>query len=164
LQPSISEPFVLLDESLSRHIALEVSATTGCPIVTVWDEWRERDLSVERLPDEEIIPHLGAKAGQRAVWITQDWNALRDHRRLIAAHGISVLWLRGPGGRNFLREEQPSVLIAVLETVRRLVIDSNSPIYLRARFNPDGGSRPILERLQGTLLDTPLLWQRVPLG
>ena len=148
---------------MSRNAAPEVSAATGYSIPTVWDEWPGRDLSVNPLGDEEIIPHLGNKAVYRAVWITQDWEASWKHQNLLIAHHISVLWLRGPGGRPFNRAEQSSVLIAVLETVHRLVSESDAPVYLRARYDPEGGSRPILERLQGSLRDAPLQWQRVSL-
>ena len=145
----IAEPFFLFDESMSRNAAPEVSASTGYPIPTVWDEWPGRDMSVNPLGDEEIIPHLGIKAGHRAVWITQDWRAYFKHQNRLIVHHISVLWLRGPGGWPFSRLEQPPVLIAVLATARRLVVVSDVPVHLRAKYDPIGSSLPMLERLQG---------------
>ena len=146
---------------MSRNAAPKVSLATGYPITTVWNEWSGRDLSVNPLNDAEIIPYLGGKAGHRAVWINQDWNASSQHRDLLVSHRISVLWLRGPGGRQFSLLEQSPVLIAVLATAHRLVAGSSEPVYL-TRYDPDGGLQPILERLAGTLQDSPLRWQRVP--
>ena len=97
MTPLAPEPFFLLDESLSASIVAEVSRVTGYAITTVWDEWPGRDLHINSLSDEEIIPHLGDKAGRLAIWITGDWKAFREHGHLIDAHRISVLWLRGPG-------------------------------------------------------------------
>ena len=163
MQTPESEPFFLLDESLSSGIVSELSRTTGIPIATVWNEWPGRDLSFNRLRDEQIIPHLGAKASHRAVWITGDWNAHREHRELIVDHRISPLWLRGQGGRSLTKPEQLLMLGAVMETVRRLVVESDVPVYLRVRLESGDGYRPALERLQGTLLDTPLRWEPVSL-
>jgi hypothetical protein len=147
---------------MSRNAAPKVSLATGYPITTVWNEWSGRDLSVNPLNDAEIIPYLGGKAGHRAVWINQDWKASSQHRDLLVSHRISVLWLRGPGGRQFSLLEQSPVLIAVLATAHRLVAGSSEPVYLRTRYDPEGGLQPILERLAGTLQDSPLRWQRVP--
>ena len=141
----------------------EVSESTGYPIATVWDEWLGRNLSVNNISDQEIIPHLGANAGYRAVWITADWGARRTHEDLLIAQQISVLWLRGRRRRNPTLPEQTRMLIAVLETAHRLVAESDSPVYLRVRFSPDDVSQTILERLAGTLRDAPLQWQLVPL-
>ena len=55
------------------------------------------------------------------------------------------------------------MLGAVMETVRRLVVESDVPVYLRVRLESGDGYRPALERLQGTLLDTPLRWEPVSL-
>ena len=144
----------------------EVSAATGRFIATVWDEWPGRDLSVNPLPDDAIIRHLGSMGGRWAVWITQDWSALGDFRELIDAHRISVLWLRGTGGRSLKPPEQLLLAGAVLDTVWRLAMDDDSSLYLRARFAPGGGAppAPMLERLAGSLLEAPLRWVVVPLG
>ena len=156
-----SEPFFLLDESLSHNIVEGVSAATGYSIATVWDEWPGRDLSVNPLQDEAIIPHLGAKGGCRAVWITADLNARRRHRRLLEAQQISVLWLLGPGNRNLTVAEQRRTLIAVLGTAHRMVAATAAPVYLRARY--DG--QPMLERWSGARLGEPgQRWVAVPLG
>lgn len=157
----LAEPFLLLDESLSHNIVAEVSAATGYSIATVWDEWPGRDLPVNPLPDEAIIPHLGAKGGCRAVWITADLNARRRHRRLLEAQQISVLWLRRPGNRNLGVTEQRRTLIAVLGTAHRMVAATAAPVYLRAMY--DG--QPMLERWSGTRLGEPgQQWVPVPLG
>ena len=55
------------------------------------------------------------------------------------------------------------MLLAVLDKVRSLVSESNAPVYLRVRLDPNDGYQPFLEQLQGTILDRPLQWQRIPL-
>ena len=148
---------------MSTRIVPDVSAAINYPISTVREEWPERDLSVNPVPDQEIIPYLGGKGGHLAVWITQDWSALGDFKLLLGYHRISVLWLRGPGGRSLQPHEQAMITTDVFYTVRRIVVESSAPVYLRARYDPDGGSQSMLERLQGSLRDTPLRWERVPL-
>lgn len=161
MTPLLAEPFFLLDESLSRNIVAGVSAATGYSIATVWDEWPGRNLPVNPLPDEAIIPHLGAKGGCRAVWITADLNARRRHRRLLEAQQISVLWLLGPGNRNLGVAEQRRTLIAVLGTAHRIVAATAAPVYLRARY--DG--QPMLERWGAARLgEHGQRWVAVPLG
>ena len=159
----LSEPFFLLDESLSSGIVAEVSRATGYPISTVRDEWPGRNLAVDPLPDEEIIPHLGQKAGNRSLWITGDWKARHEHARLISSSGISVLWLRGPGRRPLEPGEQLRMLCAAMNRVVSLIGGSDEPVYLRVRLDPNNGYQPFLERLRDTVLDRPLEWQRVPL-
>ena len=56
------------------------------------------------------------------------------------------------------------MLAAVMETVRRMIVSSDAPVYLRVRLEPADSYRPILERLQGTLLDIPLQWEPAALG
>ena len=56
------------------------------------------------------------------------------------------------------------MLAAVMETAHRLIVSSDAPVYLRVRLEPPDSYRPILERLQGTLLDIPLQWGPVALG
>ena len=157
------EPFFLLDESLSSGIVAEVSRVTGYPIATVWDEWPERDFDVNRLLDEEIILHLGNMAGHRAVWITGDRKAFSEHGHQIDAHGISVLWLRGPGRRPLELGEQLQMLCAVMDRVYALIAGSNSPVYLRVRLDYNNNYLPFLERLAGALPDRPIEWVRFPL-
>ena len=71
------------------------------------------------------------------------------------------MWLRGPDGRNFSRQEQALLLIRIIGTARRLVLESDGPVYLRAGLGAD--KQQFLERLQGSLQDTPMAWERVPL-
>ena len=163
LTQPVPEPFFLLDQSLSHDIAAEVFRVTGYHITTIWDEWPDRDFNANSLPDEEIIPHMGDKAGHRALWITCDWDARRKHRDSINRNRISVLWLRGPGGTNPTLEQQTQMLCAAIGKVRSLISESDTPVYLRARLDPDNNYRPFLEQLQGSVLDRPLEWQRVPL-
>ena len=162
--PPASEPFFLLDQNLSHQAALLVSEATGHLITTVRDEWPERDLNVNPPLDEDIVSYLSTKTGHRGVWITQDWRARRRHRNSIVTHGISVLWLRGPGGRDVDYPEQCRMLAAVMETVRRMIVSSDAPVCLRVRLEPADSYRTILERLQGTLLDIPLQWEPAALG
>ena len=162
MRRSLSEPFFLLDQNLSYRIALQVSRATGYPITAVRNEWPERNLSVNPPDDWEIIPHLGAKAGYRGVWITLDWDASNEYAQLINRHRISVLWLRRPQNWNarFSRPQQTRLVVEVIATARRLVAESDGPVYLQASFVEDS---PILERLRGLLQDAPLAWERVPL-
>ena len=163
LTPPVPEPFFLLDESLSSSIVAEVFKVTGYPISTVRDEWPGRDLSVNRLLDEEIISHLGDKVGHRAVWITGDRKAFREHGRLIDAHRISVLWLCGPGHRSLEPGEQSQMLSAVMERVHSLILVANDSVYLRVRLDPGNHYQPFLERLRRNVLQRPIEWQRVGL-
>ena len=163
MQPSPSEPFFLLDESLSSRIAPIVSGTTGHLISTIWDEWRGRNFSADPLPDEEIISHLGEKASHRALWITADWGARRQHRTLIDCSLISVLWLRGPGGGGLSVHNQSFILQSVMGAVHQLMLECDAPVYLRARFQRDDGDQAFLERLQGTLLEQSS-WERIPVA
>lgn len=158
-----SDPFFLLDESLSSSIVGEVSRVTGYSITTVSDEWPGRDRSFNRIPDEEIIPYLGYRAGPRAVWITGDRKAFAEHGQQIHSLRVSVLWLRGPGRRSLEPEEQLRMLCVVMERVYTLIVRSDSPVYLRVRLDHNDGYRPFLERLNGTVLDRPIEWVRVPL-
>lgn len=168
MQPSGSEPFFLLDQSLSHRIARRVSRVSGYPVTPVRDEWPERDLSVDPPMDWEIIPHLGAKAGHFGVWITLDWGASAEHAYLIDRHRISVLWLQGAGGRGFSlpRVQQTQLLADVIGAAYSIFAAAAAPVYLRARFEPGEGSQPIpiLERLAGSLLHTPLRWVDAGLG
>ena len=160
----VPEPFFLLDESLSSGIVEEASRITGYAIATVWEEWSGRDSSVTPLLDEEIISYLGDKAGHRAVWITSDWKAFREHGQLIDAHRNSVLWLRGPGHRPLEPREQLLMLCAVLDKVSSLIGQSRVPVYLRVRLDPNNDYQPFLEQLLGSILDRPPKWQRVSLN
>ena len=164
MTPPVPEPFFLLDESLSSGIVAEVCRVTGYAIATVWDEWPGRDFSVNRLLDEEIIPHLGEKASHRAIWITGDRKAFGRHGALIRFHHISVLWLNGPGRRPLEPREQLQMLCAVMDKVRSLVLESNYPVYLRARLDSGNDYQPFLERLSGSVFDRPPEWQPVPLA
>lgn len=155
-------PFCLLDENLSGATAAEVSAAISFPIATIAAEWPGRNFDADPLLDEEIIRHLGHKAGRWALWITADWRAGYKHRDLITSQGISVLWLRAPGGRNPTLPEQQRMLTSALPTVRHLLLAGGNPAYFRVRLESGPGLPPFLERLQGTLLDRPLNWQRVP--
>ena len=154
-------PFCLLDENLSGAAAAEISTATGCAITNIAAEWPGRDFDADPLLDEEIIRHLGHQAGRLALWITSDWQARRKHRDLIVSQGISVLWLRAPGGKDPTLAEQRRMLTAVLPTVRRLLLAGGNPAYFRVRLESGAGSPPFLEQLQGSLWDSPLNWQRV---
>ena len=162
LQAPLSEPFFLLDESLSSNLIPEVFEITGQSIATINDEWPGRDRRNSPIPDEEIFPHLAARAGPRAVWITADRRAFRKHREAIDKHNISILWLRALG-RSPKYTEQLDMICTVIETVHLLIGQSDVPNYLRVRLDPNNSNRPFLERLQGTVLRKPAVWQRVPL-
>lgn len=157
------DPFFLLDESLSSSIVGEVSRVTGYSVSTISDEWAGRDRSLNRIQDEEIIPHLGRRGEHRSVWITGDRKAFGKHGQLIHAFPISVLWLRGPGHRPLEPEEQLQMLCTVMDRVHSLISRSNRPVYLRVRLDHNFRYQPILERLAGTVLDRPIEWERVPL-
>lgn len=162
LQAPLSEPYFLLDESLSSNLISEVFEITGRSIATINDEWPGRDRRNNPIPDEEIFPHLATRAGPRAVWITADRRAFRKHREAIDKHNISILWLRAPG-RNPRYTEQLDMICKVIETVHLLIGQSNVPNYLRARLDLNESNRPFLEQLQGSVLERPAVWQRVVL-
>lgn len=163
MQPSPSDPFFLLDESLSSSIVTEVYDITGQPIATIEDEWPGRDRRNNPILDEEIFLYLETRARHQAVWITADREALRKHRNLIDAHRISVLWLRSPG-RNPTFEEQLRMLCAVIGKVRTLIIESNESVYLRVRLASDIEYQPYLERLRSGLLQFPRQWETIRLA
>ena len=163
--PSV-DPFFLLDRCLSYRIARDVTRITGFPITSVRDEWPDRNLDVDPPGDWEIIPHLGDKAGHRRVWITADWGAFSQHSQLILNNRISVLWLRGMESRNFLalsRSQQTHILATVMATVYRIIVSSNSPVFLLASLDVESRMPPVLEKMQGSILDRPPQWHRVPL-
>ena len=167
MQTLPSDPFFLLDQCLSYRIAREVTRVTGFPITSVRDEWPDRNLDINPPGDWEIIPHLGAKAGHRGLWITADWGALRQHSQLIDNNRISVLWLRGAESLNFptlSRSQHIHILVSVMATVHRLIVASDSPVFLLASLDPGSGSPPVLERLQSGLLDNPQQWEQVGLN
>ena len=167
MQTPPSDPFFLLDQCLSYRIAREVTRVTGFPITSVKDEWPDSNLDVNPPGDWEIIPHLGAKAGHRGVWITADWGALRQHSQLIVNNRISVLWLRGAESRNFptlSRSQHAYILVTVIATVHRLIVASDSPLFLLASLDPGAGLPPVLERLHSGLLDNPQQWGQVGLN
>ena len=162
LQLSESECFLFLDESLSSNVVPRVYEITRHSIATIENEWPRRDRRNNPILDEEIFHHLENRGGPRSVWITADWRALRKHRNLIDTHHVSVLWLRAPG-RNPTFEEQSSMLLAVLDRVRSLISESDGPVYLRVRLDPDDRYQPLLERLRGTLLQFPRQWETIRL-
>ena len=162
MQPSAPELFLLADHCLGKQVARRVRIS-GNRITTVEEEWPDRDLNSNAPQDEEIILHLGEKAGRRALWITQDWDARRRHRVPIHSSQISVLWLRWPKYSDMSVERKSHILQLVIETVYDLVAESDTPVYFRVTLNSDDVTHPLLERLQGSLLDRPIEWQRIPL-
>ena len=60
-------------------------------------------------------------------------------------------------------ERKSHILQLVIETVYDLVAESDTPVYFRVTLNSDDVTHPLLERLQGSLLDRPIEWQRIPL-
>ena len=69
------------DESLPPEIG-RVLAHVGFPVV----------FASPGTKDEILIPDMGAN-GQ--TWITKDSQSRTDHRNLIEAAGVSVVWIRG---------------------------------------------------------------------
>ena len=162
MQTSASDLLLLVDHCLGGRVARRVRIS-GNRIRTIQEEWPGRDLRIDAPPDEEIIRHLGEKAGRLALWITQDWGALRKHGRVLDVSPISVLWLRWPKYSNFSAVERSRKIQAVIETAYRLVLESETPMYLRVRLDPDHDGQPLLERLRHGVLDRQLEWQRVEL-
>ena len=155
--------FFLADRCLGTRIAQRVRIS-GSRITTIQEEWPGRDLRSDAPPDEEIIRHLGGKAGHRALRITQDWDAYTSHGQVLHASQISVLWLRWAKYSNFSVKDKSRMLQMVIETVSCLLSRSNGPVYLQVRFDPNNRYQPLLERLQGTLLDRPPTWERIQLS
>ena len=146
-----SDIFFLLDQCLSYRIAREVTRVTGLTITSVREEWPDRNLDINPPGDWEIIPHLGAKAGHRGVWITADWGAFRQHSQLILKNRISVLRLRGAESRNFptlSKLQQTQILVAVIATGHRLISESNSPVFLLASLDRYLGYRRFLSNFK----------------
>ena len=167
MQTTSSDPFFLLDQCLSYRIARDVTRITGFPITSVRDEWPDRNLDVNPSGDWEIIPHLGDKAGHRGVWITADWGAFSQHSQIIINNRISVLWLRGMESRNFpalSKSQQTHILTTVMATVYRIIVASDSPVFLLASLDAESGAPPVLEKMQGALADTKPIWERLPLN
>ena len=167
MQTPPSDPFFLLDQCLSCRIAREVTRLTGFPITSLKDEWPDRNLNVNPPGDWEIIPHIGAKAGHRGVWITADWGAFRQHSQIILNNGISVLRLRGAESRNFptlSRAQYAHILVTVIATVHRLIVASDSPLFFLASLDPGAGLPPALECLQSGLLEDTQQWEQIGLN
>lgn len=162
MQAPGSELFLLADQCLGTRVARRVRVS-GNRIATIQDEWPGRDLQANPPPDEEIIRHLHEKAGRRALWITQDWNAFRRHGQALHASSISVLWLLWPKYSRLSAADKSHVVQLVIETVYRLVLNSDAPVYFQVRLESMTGYQPILERLRGSVLDRPIDWQRIPL-
>ena len=162
MQASASELFLLADHCLGKRVARRVRVA-GNQITTIEEEWPGRDLNSNAPQDEEIIRHLGEKAGSRALWITQDWDAYGRHREALYSSQISVLWLRWPKYSNMSVEPKSRILQLVIETVYDLVVASDTPVYFRVTLNSDDACQPILERLLGSLRDRPPRWQGIPL-
>ena len=155
--------FLLADQCLGTRIARRVRIS-GSRITTIQEEWSGRDLQSNAPPDEEIIRHLGEKAGHRALWITQDRNAYTSHREVLHASRISVLWLRWAKYSNLSVEDKSRMLQLVIETVYCLLSRSNGPVYFQVKLDPHNRYQPLLERLEGTLLDRPPPWERIRLA
>lgn len=51
--------------------------------------------------------------------------------------------------------------IAVIDAAHRIVAAGDAAVYLRARLAPGDAPRPALERLAGSLPDTPRQWRRI---
>lgn len=162
MQTSASELYLLADHCLGTRVARRVRIS-GNRIRTIQEEWPGRDLQIDPPQDEEIIRRLGETAGRRAVWITQDRAAYSRHRGALHASQISVLWLRWTKYSDMPVESKSRVLQLVIETVYDLVAGSNAPVYFRVTLDSDNPRHPILGRLQGTVLDRPPRWQRIPL-
>ena len=158
-QPTLELVF-LLDDDISYRFAPALSSATGNDIKSVRCVWEGRDRFINPVLDDEIIRHLGRIARDKGVWITADWDARTAHAKLIMAEQISVLWLHEPKGTGLRGLQQLQLLSLVIEKVYDLVAKASSPVYLCTYMN---GQRPRLERLAGTLYDSKLKWERVPL-
>lgn len=159
LQPTL-EPVFLLDENISYRFAPALANATGNDIKSVRCVWKDRDRLINAVRDEEIIRYLGEVARGKGVWITADWDARTAHAQLIMAERISVLWLHEPKGKGLRGIQELQLLSLVIEHVYDLVATASSPVYLHTYLH---GYRPRLERLAGTLHDTKLKWEKVPL-
>ena len=158
-QPTL-EPVFLLDDDISYRFAPALSSATGNDIRSIRCVWEARGGLINPVLDEEIIRYLGEIARDKGVWITADWDARTAHAKLIMAEQISVLWLQEPKGRGLRGLQELQLLSLVIENVYDMVAKASSPVYLCTYMN---GRRPRLERLAGTLHDSKLKWERVPL-
>ena len=158
-QPTL-EPVFLLDDDISYRFAPALSHATGYDIRSVHCVWNDRARLIDPVLDEEIIPYLGELAREKGVWITADWDSRIAHAKLIMAEQISVLWVHEPKGKALRGLQELQLLSQVIEHVFALVATASSPVYLHTYLNV---TRPRLERLAGTLYDSKLKWERVPL-
>ena len=160
LQTPEPDPFLLADHCLGIRIASRVRVS-GNRIRTIQEEWPDRNLRVNPPSDEEIIRYLEEKAGHRALWITQDWDAFGRHGQVLQTSGISVLWLRWPKYGNFSSVDKSQMVQLVIESVYTLILESVAPVYLRLRLEHGNDLQPLLEQLQGTMTKRPAVWQPV---
>ena len=158
-QPTL-EPVFLLDDDISYRFAPALSHATGYDIRSVRCVWNDRDRFIDPVLDEEIIPYLGELARGKGIWITADWDSRIAHAKLIMAEQISVLWVHEPKSKALRGLQELQLLSLVIEHVYNLVATASSPVYLRTYLH---GHRPRLDRLAGTLYDSKLKWERVPL-
>ncbi|MEW6142496.1 MAG: hypothetical protein AB1597_04970 [Chloroflexota bacterium] len=134
-----------MDENLS-YIYAKAFASLGFNMISVQEAFGRKGV-----PDEEFIPWLGEKGHEKAVWITQDFEAREDKNKvkLILASNISILWIRSERKKISLTGLQELQLLAlVIAPVTQLISDTKQPLYMWASLK---GMKPKLFKLISSL-------------
>lgn len=152
---STGDLFYLIDECLSSKLA-DVFTIYGFNMTCVEKEFEGR----LRVTDEEIIEWLGQHSQHKAIWITGDKAAQKNHAKLILDSSISVLWLHGPRGRNLSSIQELQLLSFVIEKVTEIALSTEMPVYLEASFNV---TRARLQQVVSPLTAKQLSFKKIPL-
>ena len=163
MRTSQIEPFYLLDQGISYRIVrqVQVPGIATNRFTSVREVWPDRDLDVDAPSDQEIIQFLAGRAGHRSLWITIDWRAFEDHKKLLHAQQVSVLWLRCPPRRDLTLPQQRITIQDALPRIHPMLLEADSPIYFRLSSRFGEMATAIFERLESNILDTPQLWKPV---
>ncbi|MDE2817601.1 MAG: DUF5615 family PIN-like protein [Chloroflexota bacterium] len=126
-----------LDENLPPQVARAL-ALVGYPISHPAEHGKRGE------KDPDLITWL---AQNQFVWITIDDDARKRHIGQIGQAGVSVVWVRGLGGRkNIVTIKQVHLMLTVkLEELIEKLEASNQPLHFMVYLS---GKRPVLKPLQ----------------
>lgn len=152
-------PRFLIDDNLSPPLAPALRGISPHDVLNVREVFPELDPRTNpALDDQHIIPWLAAQ-GQRAVWVTADENALKEHSKLILAANVSMLIVHRPkAGMSAMQEMY--VLAGVLNTTAQVVTSAVRPVYLRASLRLH---KVILEDAASLSGNPKLRWKKIQL-
>jgi len=135
LQLCSSDPFFLVDECLSKHIAKALKLV-GYNVGSVEDVFPGR--RGRPVTDEEIIDWLGRQ--RLGVWVTADHSARRQRREQLLFWRVSAIWVKWPK-RGMTARRQHRLLSYVIDPISEEVRASHEPVYFLAYYNGDRPSR-----------------------